>query len=215
MFNAKKITAGVLSMSILCLAVPPTLSSNAAYSGSKASSYAVSHAKSYNTNYTKQGLDCTNFVSQCIYAGGTKMYSSVASWGVAKIKSGCASGRSDEWFYCQKKDNKKESWSSTWTVVDKSGTKDGLRSYLKRSSKNTYSKQGIKYNSSTFYNYVKAGDVVQLSSDGGKTYYHSIIITSVVGKNVYYCCHTNDRKSANMKDYISKDTTVSIFRPKA
>ena len=204
-------------MTVSCLAATATsISANAAtYDGSKAASYAVSYAKSYNSDYFKHGEDCTNFASQCAYAGGMKMYSSLASRGVAAVKSGCVSGRADEWFYYHKKGDKNESWSSTWSVVDKIDTKDGLRRYIKKSSKNTYSKTNFKYDPSTFYKYVKAGDIVQLSSDGGSSYYHSIIISSVSGSTVYYCCHTNDKKSENMKNNISKGTTVSVYRPKA
>ncbi len=52
-----------------------SISSRAYYSydGSKAGNYAAKYALSYNfsySNYNGRGGDCTNFVSQCIYAGG-------------------------------------------------------------------------------------------------------------------------------------------------
>lgn len=43
------------------------------YDGAKARNYAAKYALSYNSNYSNyngRGGDCTNFVSQCIYAGG-------------------------------------------------------------------------------------------------------------------------------------------------
>lgn len=215
MFNFKKLAACIMTVSCLAATVTSISANAATYDGSKAASYAVSHAKSYNSDYFKHAQDCTNFVSQCAYAGGMPMYSSLASWGVAALKSGCASGRDDEWFYYHKKNDNNESWSSTWSIVDKDGTKDGLRRYIKKNSKNTYSKTNFKYNSSTFYQYVKAGDIVQLSSDGGDSYYHSIVISSVSGSTVYYCCHTTDRKSENLKNHIDSNTTVSVYRPKA
>ena len=41
------------------------------YNAGKAVTYALKHCKSYNKNYnTYPGLDCANFVSQCLIAGG-------------------------------------------------------------------------------------------------------------------------------------------------
>lgn len=42
------------------------------YNGNEAASYGIKYAKNYNTKEynARRGVDCTNFVSQCIHAGG-------------------------------------------------------------------------------------------------------------------------------------------------
>jgi len=47
-----------------------TGASVSAYSGKDAAAYAKKHAKKYNTAYPAWDADCTNFVSQCVKAGG-------------------------------------------------------------------------------------------------------------------------------------------------
>ena len=45
------------------------------YNAGKAVTYALKHCKSYNKNYnTYPGLDCANFVSQCLIAGGQSLF---------------------------------------------------------------------------------------------------------------------------------------------
>jgi Putative amidase domain len=68
--------------------VTPTPASTGGYSGAKAAAYANTYWSSYNPGYpsfANQGGDCTNFVSQALYAGGIAMrpapsYSGNASW---------------------------------------------------------------------------------------------------------------------------------------
>lgn len=66
--NASKLTSESLSLS-------PRIYSRrySRYNGAAAANYAVKYALSYNSNYTNwdpRGGDCTNFVSQCLLAGG-------------------------------------------------------------------------------------------------------------------------------------------------
>ena len=53
----------------------PSAEANAAYSDSKAVAYARKWAHSYNPLYNSHAIkgDCTNFVSQCVIAGGKSM----------------------------------------------------------------------------------------------------------------------------------------------
>jgi Putative amidase domain len=63
-------------------------STSTGYSGASAAAYADTHWSSYNKTYpsfANKGGDCTNFVSQSIYAGGIQMrtsptYSGNAAW---------------------------------------------------------------------------------------------------------------------------------------
>lgn len=221
MIKFKKIMASTLaSVCIVTNAVGFT--ANAAYNSSNAVAYALKWAgeKStgdayYNPNFVSQDQDCTNFVSQCMFAGGVSGCISAASYALAYIKNGCSSGRKDEWYYIENKWGT-GSWSSTWTLVDSNGSKDGLRQYLSRSGKTTSKKTNVTLDNNTYKN-VKAGDIIQISYDGGSTYGHSVIVSSVYNGQIYFCAHTNNRKNANLKTTLSKYSNIklNIFRPKA
>lgn len=66
----------------------PTPTASVGYSGARAAAYADTYWSSYNSGYpsfANQGGDCTNFVSQALYAGGIAMrpsppYTGNASW---------------------------------------------------------------------------------------------------------------------------------------
>ena len=63
-----------LTSAILALSSFSAFNSNA-YDGKKASNYAKTYYHNYNRafyNYNDAGGDCTNFVSQCLQAGGYK-----------------------------------------------------------------------------------------------------------------------------------------------
>ncbi|MCR5704699.1 MAG: amidase domain-containing protein [Eubacterium sp.] len=67
----KKILAKLVICTLAISSVLPVASVSAAYKGSKAAAYAKDWAESYNTKqYYIADLDCTNFVSQCLVAGG-------------------------------------------------------------------------------------------------------------------------------------------------
>lgn len=69
----------------------PTTTTTTGYSGTKAATYAGTYWSMYNTSYpsfANSGGDCTNFVSQALYAGGLAMrpsppYSGTAAWFIA------------------------------------------------------------------------------------------------------------------------------------
>lgn len=52
------------------------------WSGANSASYAKKYATSYNSNYHEFSSDCTNFASQCVFAGNKGMT------GNAKAKKG-------------------------------------------------------------------------------------------------------------------------------
>lgn len=65
----KKLGTALLASTIMVnMAVPVNVS--AAYNRNNAATYAKKHAKNYNPSYDKFDADCTNFVSQCVAAGG-------------------------------------------------------------------------------------------------------------------------------------------------
>ncbi|MDC3413630.1 amidase domain-containing protein [Aquibacillus sp. 3ASR75-11] len=74
--------------------------------------YAERWWNSYNPNYKQFDVDCTNYISQCLYAGGAPMRG--------------APSRSTGWWYQQ------ENWSYSWAVAHSlrwylSGSNQGLK----------------------------------------------------------------------------------------
>ena len=73
MRRASRLVVVVLAMGVLSAT---TSSAAVAYSGAAAATYADTYWQSYNPDwpsFTRKGGDCTNFVSQALYAGGIAM----------------------------------------------------------------------------------------------------------------------------------------------
>lgn len=129
------------------------------YNGQAAANYALRHWNNPNPNwcdYTNQGGDCTNFVSQCLLAGGWRQ----------KTGSYCSSS---SWFHngkgkCWNTPSVKN-YSCSWTQAR------DFYSYLQasRSASHTH----MAYSSI----YPRVGDVIQLSSGGEAR--HTMIVTRV------------------------------------
>lgn len=70
-----------MSVSGLATSLKVDAGNDSNYSRIDAANYAEKWALSYNTNkYYDAGLDCTNFVSQCLVAGGKKKSSTLPSY---------------------------------------------------------------------------------------------------------------------------------------
>ena len=75
-------------LTLLALALASPVSAASAYNGAAAAAYADTYWQNYNPafpSFAKRGGDCTNFVSQALYAGGIAMrtqppYSGDAAW---------------------------------------------------------------------------------------------------------------------------------------
>lgn len=74
----KRIICGIVTIALVLSLIPnmgevKEVEAAVNYNGKKAANYALDWANSFNgsyANYTSQGGDCTNFVSQCLVAGG-------------------------------------------------------------------------------------------------------------------------------------------------
>lgn len=151
-----------------------------AYSGSNAASYARKYATNYNKNYDKFSSDCTNFVSQCIEAGG-KSHSVPAS-GVTKKKGGNIKETGSYWYY--RGNSSTYAASTSWMRC--SNGKGTFLSYWKNHSKySTYS------NDSMARKNCKVGDVIQICDKDYKIR-HSVICVTRTKKDIYCASHTKD-----------------------
>lgn len=173
------------------LGMLPDIKAKAAkgYSASDAVKYARTWARWRNPLYNTHRYDCTNFVSQCVKAGGKSMTKP------SPIPAGL-NETSKYWYsvrYLDGAGNANEpryKWreSSSFTVVG------DFYSYWKSKGITTKS-----YSSKTkLQNGAKIGEVVQLKNGDGK-WFHSIIITGGNKGDRTYCGHSSNRKDYPVK----------------
>lgn len=168
------------------------------YSASDAANYAVKWGEDHNSvypNYSLSGGDCTNFVSQCIYAGGLAMNGSSASVGTVDSTS--------KWYCIYIKSTlgvRKYAITTSWIRVSDFNTY--LGSLVSKSTKTTLS---------TLISSCSAGDVVQLADKTTGTPYHSIIINAKGSATAYFCGHTSNRSNADVKDYLDDSSDKFIL----
>lgn len=121
------------------------------YDRSKAKQYADTWWNEANPNFIHFDVDCTNFVSQCLYAGNAPMH---------------YTGKRDQgWWYVDS--NNQEKWSFSWSVSH------SLYWYLNTSS--SYLK-AERVNSPE---QLTIGDVIIYDWDGNENYQHSAIVADV------------------------------------
>jgi|GEM_PF-1519695 len=172
------------------------------YNASDAVSYAKKYATSYNTSeYPKySGEDCTNFVSQCLYAGGISMKGTNSTAGIYDSTT--------KW-YCR--------YIKTVLLVRKYAVST---SWIRVSDFNTYMKSLVstskKTTISSLVSSCAVGDVVQLADKTTGTPYHTIIISSKSSSSstvqtAGYCGHSSDRNDVDVHDYLDESSDCFIL----
>lgn len=126
-------------------------------------------------DFTGRGGDCTNFVSQCIFAGcGVMNYTPTFGW------------------YFISSDDR----APAWTGVDE------LYSFL--TGKEEFSSEnggtGPYGQNATVARTVELGDVIQLQNTNGD-YYHTLIISGFTESDVLVCAHTDDSLDRPLSTY--------------
>lgn len=142
----------------------------AGYSPTKAKEYAHKWANSYNSAYNKYSRDCTNFVSQCLEAGGLS----------EKKPSSIPSGTMETTSYWY---SDKPKVSTPWIRVT-----DFHSYWAPKVPDANYA------GDTTVSNNGNIGDVVQIRHAGTLTRWHTMIITKKDSKQVYLSGHTSNRK---------------------
>lgn len=165
------------------------------YSGSDAATYARLYANDYNSTYPSYSADCTNFVSQCVYAGGIPMDGSSTSIGTYETAS--------DW-YCIYINS--ILWVRRYAVTT---------SWIRVSDFNTYmsniAAKSTHTTISSLYDACAIGDVVQLVDKNTGSAYHSIIISAKDTTSAYYCGHSNDRIDVNIADALDESSDDFIL----
>ena len=156
------------------------------YDKDKAINYAHNHYLNYNKKYNRHPKDCTNFVSQCVHAGGKKMkyknYKKILQCkDMYKTTSYWYSHRYEKWrtnYYVYK-------WKETSAWV---GVEDFCKYWRKHEAKITVTSSLNK-----MQNKAVRGDVVQFYVKS-KGWYHSTIVTAGKKGALKYCAHSNSRR---------------------
>ena len=156
------------------------------YDKDKAINYAHNHYLNYNKKYNRHPKDCTNFVSQCVHAGGKKMkyknYKKILQYKyMYKTTSYWYSHRYEKWrtnYYVYK-------WKETSAWV---GVEDFCKYWRKHEAKITVTSSLNK-----MQNKAVRGDVVQFYVKS-KGWYHSTIVTAGKKGALKYCAHSNSRR---------------------
>lgn len=147
------------------------------YNRARAVEYARKWALSRNplfTNFAGQGGDCTNFVSQCIYAGSCEM-NFTADYG---------------WYYISP-ENRAPAWSSVEFFYD---FMTGSPAFSTQNG--NIGPYGIEVDASGVFE----GDVVQLADESGD-FYHTLLITGFASGDTLVSAHTNDALDKPLSTY--------------
>lgn len=114
------------------------------------------------------GGDCTNFVSQCIYAG-SKIMNYTKTFG---------------WYYINA-NNKSPSWTGVEYLYNFITRKNGVGPIGKVSTREN----------------MQVGDFIQLSFSGN-VFAHTLLVTKIVGDDIYVTTHTFDNLNKPLDSYF-------------
>lgn len=147
------------------------------YDREKAVEYARRWALSRNPyfgDYTGIGGDCTNFVSQAIYAG-TCVQNYTPDFG---------------WYYISP-ENRAPAWTSVEFFYD---FMTGAPSFFAENG-------GLgPFGAPIPLEFVEPGDVIQLADEAGD-FYHTLIVSLVEGGEIYVCAHSDDALDRPLSSY--------------
>jgi hypothetical protein len=148
------------------------------YQASRAVEYAMRWALSRNPlfpNFAGIGGDCTNFISQCLLAGGATMNDT----------------RDYGWYYFSQ-NNRAPAWSGVEYLYR---FLTGDPSYLRENGGD-----GPYATEVTFAQGLRLGDIVQLANAAGD-FYHTLLITGFDGQIPLVCAHNDDAYMRPLSTY--------------
>lgn len=179
---------------------PPVMTRAASYNATNAVSYARKWAEKRNDAYDSYSSDCTNFISQALYAGGISMRKpSTIKHGITKT--------TDYWF-----SRKHKFTGSTGRVTyeyDVTTSWMRVKAFYKYASAHGATVT-VCDTIGQLQNKAKPGDIVQLKNDSG--WHHSIIITGGTKGSRTYCGHSRDRKDEPVKGLEDTEKKYRIIR---
>ena len=166
------------------------------YSGAAAAAYARNWAQGRNAAYETYPSDCTNFVSQSLYAGGWKMVFG---------SDMCAQRESaDVWWH--KRDGCTRWYASDVHASHTWGGAENLRQFMEASGRGTLTPSVLD---------LRIGDVLQTDL-GGSNVHHSMVVTGKTMQNIQLSYHTNDTLDEPFfADPVTKKTGIKARYPEA
>lgn len=130
----------------------PLYGRRSAYRREDAVAYAERWWNESNPAYEQFEVNCTNYVSQCLYAGRAPMH---------------YTGRRDSGWWYKGRDNGRELWSFSWAVAD------SLQRYLQRDRG-----AGLRAEAVDSPDKLQLGDVICYDWDGTGRFGHNTIVTA-------------------------------------
>lgn len=158
----------------------------ASYSPVNAITYAATFATSRNKSYPVWGNDCTNFVSQCLKAGG---------W--IEIGSYSTRTKTSDWYNTGTSLYSCYSWSAAHNFYNFCSIHPG-RTY------------GYSVSSFNAKNY-SVGDIVQIDYGKDGSINHAMIVVKNDGSNVYVAYHEPDTWYKNLSLIMAENKTTAYF----
>ncbi len=126
------------------------------------------------SDFTGGGGDCTNFVSQGLFAGsGVMDFTDTFGW------------------YYRSLDQRAPAWSG---VDELYGFLTGSGDFGKTAMQGPYATLAQSRRE------IEIGDVIQLANSQGE-FYHTVMISAIEGNNVLVCAHTNDALDRPLSSY--------------
>lgn len=153
-------------------------------------------------DFSGGGGNCQNYSSQCIYyaLGGEEDADALANLSEPMLGPGMGSYA---WYISPYGDD----FSFTWTLTDE------FAWYVENGGDETPGLRGTVYPGVA---YAQPGDIVQMSKDGGDSFFHSVVVVGASGEigsrtvaQVQICGHTNNVDSVWLED-ISAESPVAL-----
>ena len=149
------------------------------YDRARAVEYARRWALARNTvfdDFTGGGGDCTNFVSQAVFAGCCQMnFTDTFGW------------------YFRSVNDRAPAWTGVEAFFDFFTGSGDFAPVTMREGPFGYA---------TEREYVSPGDVVQLSNADGD-FYHTLMITGISGEEIFVSAHSNDALDRPLSSYVN------------
>ncbi|MGM9574639.1 MAG: amidase domain-containing protein, partial [Oscillospiraceae bacterium] len=178
---------------------------NDGYDGNAAAAYAIKWAYIRNPNFYSYGQDCTNFVSQCLFAGGFKMDD---SWHSYRELTTTWFGNPKAWLINQYRYD----WDITesWRLAKKQYELLVNSSYCNMVV-TIQSKNGVVM--AAYKGGILPGDILYFENET-KGIYHATIVTKVEDGEIYYAGHTSSRAGHPLSSTIGTDNVriIKIMR---
>lgn len=172
------------------------------WNGTAAANYAKKYYNTRNSEYNQHSLNCTNFVSQAVFAGGgIERRPSPRPNGINETTShwysdrtyDCVGSNSCRYFYHE---------STSWIrVVD-------FHSYWKGRGMGVTT----SFSKSTIVSNSLVGDVIQLQRSSDGRWYHSMIVNRKANGTVYLAGNTNNTYDKPLTDITAQSFRVIKFR---